>query len=807
MIGAALACLWPIGWGDVASAQQAGSPPQAVQAGALVTVAVPAGPLEAGVLALGRQANLRMLYPSALTAGRRTGGVSGRLAPQEAVARLLAGTGLRATFSGANTVRISDAAAAHTGGAAPDGAMVLDTIDVQGRTESAWGRVEGVVATRSASATKTDTPLLETPQSISVVTADQITQQGTQSIGDVVRYSPGTRGDIFGVSTTRDYIRTRGFSPTYYQDGLILPYGITGQGSQAEPYGMERVEILRGPASVMFGQTPPGGIINMISKRPSEDARREVFVQGGTFNRLQGGFDLTGPANAEKTLLYRVVGMGRLSDTQVNDARDDRFYIAPSLTWRNETTTLTVLGQFQRDRAGIIDQYFPAAGTLYGNPHGRISSRINLGEPGVDRFRRDLYSIGYELTHRFDNGLTFRQNARYAYADVYNASTYSMDFLADNRTLTRNFGVINRKLSYFTIDNQLLADVSTGPLQHRVIVGLDYRYGRESALNGSATAPDLDVFAPVYGRPMGPVAFDQKYAESTAQVGVYVQDQIRFDRWRLTLGGRLDGVETRYDNHLTGERSRTYDRAFTGRAGLSYLFDNGLAPYVAYSTSFEPVLGVTSVERGSRPFRPTQGRQFEAGVKYQPVGLNALFTLAYFDLVQSNVQTTDPDNIRFQVQTGEVRAQGFEFEARANLTEQLSLIAAYSYINPVVTKSNDPQQVGRQLQHTPQHQASIWAQYAFQGGSLNGVTVGAGMRYIGANFGDTANLWRTPDYTLFDASLTVDLGKIWSEARGATFQVNATNIFDRQTITGCFYAAACMLGQRRTVLATLRYRW
>jgi len=770
---------------------------------------IPAGPLNRALTAFGRQAGLQVTYLASAAAGKMSPGLSGPATREQAIARILQGTGLSYRFTNATTVAISPPGAV-SGAATADGSVLLDTIDVQARNESAWGPVDGVVAHRSASSTKTDTALLETPQSVSVVTAAQVAQQGTQTIGEALRYTPGAYSDIYGTNTTRDLIRIRGFSPKFYQDGLVLPYGIGSQGTQAEPFGLERIEVLRGPSSVLYGQNPPGGIVNMVSKRPLDEARREVFVQGGNFSRLQAGFDVTGPATADKSLLYRVVGMGRNSGTQVDFADNDRYYFAPSFTWRpSGATSLTVLASIQRDRTGIADQYFPAAGTLYGNPNGRIRTSTNIGEPGLDKLDRKMTTIGYEFTHAFSNNLSFRQNAGYNYAEVYNASTYTTGILADNRTITRRFSTIDRTLRYFSIDNQLLAKIETGPLRHEILLGLDHRNSSELALNGGVTsAPNLNIFAPVYGRPFNAFAYNQNYRDFVRQTGVYAQDQIRLDNWLLTLSGRQDWSKTGRNSYFpTRSKTEADDRAFTGRVGLTYLFDNGLAPYVSYSTSFEPVTGSTSPARGAEAFKPTEGEQFEAGLKYQPSWFDGLFTAAVFDLRQTNVSTTDPLDTRYSVQTGEVRARGFEFEARANITSSLSIIGSYSYTDTEITKSNVAAQLGRELPSTPKDQASLWAQYAFKEGPFNGLSLAGGVRYIGPTYGDAVNLWRVPGYTLVDASLTLDLGRIWQPAKGATFQVNANNLFDKEVVNVCFNAYSCMVGQRRTVLATLRYQW
>lgn len=781
----------------------------AVAQQAEASFSIPAGPLNRALAAFGAQAGVQVTYLAASAAGKSAPGFTGRATPEQVLAKILEGSGLSYSFPDRGTVAISVPDARSGGGVSADGSTVLETITVEG--ESATGPVDGLVAHRSSSSTKTDTPLIQTPQSVSVVTADQIKNQGSQTIGQALQYTPGTRGEAYGTNTTRDHVRVRGFSPNFYQDGLILPYGIGSQGIQSEPYGIERLEVLRGPSSVLYGQNPPGGIVNMVSKRPQAEARNEVFVQGGTFDRLQGGFDFTGPVNDDGSLLYRLVGVGRKSGTQVDFVDDNRFYVAPSVTWNpTDQTSLTVLGYVQRDDAGISGQYFPAVGTIRPYPNGSyIPTSRYIGEPAVDRFDRRIWSIGYDFSHEFNEALTFRQAVRYTNSNVYNHAVFTTGVLANNRTITRRLSSIDRTLDYFNIDNQLLGTLDTGPLEHQWIIGFDHRNNSETATNGRATATNLDVMNPVYAGGVGPYVLTQNYKDYVRQLGIYAQDQIRYADWLLTLSGRYDWSRSGRDNYFPVlAPTRTDEAAFTGRVGLTYLFDNGIAPYVSYSTSFEPVIGATAPARGAVPFQPTEGKQIEFGVKYEPTWFDGLFTAAVYDLRQTNVSTTDPANVGYSVQTGEVRARGAEFEARANITAAFSLLGSYSYTETDVTKSNVAAQLGKDLPSTPRHQASLWAEYAFQEGeALNGLTLGGGVRYVGANFGDTLNVWRASPSTLFDASLTLDLGTLTPEAKGATLAINATNLFDRKTVDVCFNEYSCMYGQRRTVSATLKYQW
>lgn len=697
-------------------------------------------------------------------------------------------------------------------------AIRLDTIEVQGTREQALGPVNGYVATRSATGSKTDTPLIEVPQTVNVVTADQIKAQGAQSVSEALRYTAGVRGETYGAASQFDsYTQIRGFKGDLFLDGLRLPDGAATADwttSVVEPYGLERVEVLKGPSSVLYGQSGPGGLVNMISKRPTATPLREVQLQTGSFGRLQGAFDLSGPVDPQGTFLYRLTGLARNSGTQTDFVDDDRLFIAPAFTWRpSADTTLTVMGQYLRERNGKTSfNYLPTSGTLRPNPvNGRLPWNRYAGEPGFDRFDRDQGSIGYAFEHRFNDSLTFSQNLRYTQNDVYlRALNRNGELLADNRTLNRAAFRIDAAARAFTLDNRLEAKFGTGPASHTALIGLDYRNEISQYDVGRGPAPSIQIFNPVYGAPVADpgINFQRKDAE-LRQLGFYAQDQIKLDRWIATFSGRYDIAETRTRTQTlttnTLARTSTTDRAFSGRAGLSYVFDNGIAPYVSVSTSFQPT---AATDFSGAAFKPLTSRQYEAGVKYQPAWMNASLTAAVFDIRQDNTLTGDPNPAHpfAQVQLGEVSVRGFDIEARTQLTEGLGLIASYAFLDHEITKSSVATDIGKRLPGTPMHQGSLWADSAVQGGPLAGLSLGGGVRFVGSTY-DTNNTVRIPSYTLVDATIGYDLGKLMPALNGAKLSVVAKNLFDRYYVSQCGNVPGCTLGSRRTVLATLSYRW
>ncbi|QIO34009.1 TonB-dependent siderophore receptor [Bradyrhizobium sp. 1(2017)] len=702
--------------------------------------------------------------------------------------------------------------------------------------ERANGPVNGMVARQSATGTKTDTPILETPQSITVVPRQQIELQGAQSIGEAIRYTSGTQGQLYGAASVFDTeVRVRGFIAPRYLDGLRLPYDTTIQFAQprTEPYGLERIEILKGPASGIYGQASPGGILNMVSKRPTIEQRGEVEVQTGSFDRIQGAFDVSGPIDKNREFLYRIVGLGRESDTFVDRNKEQRYFLAPSFTWQPTVdTSLTVLASAQRDRLdGQVHAYLPAYGTLFPNPNGRIPASTYTGEPGFDKIGFDQAMIGYEFRHRFDDAVEFRQNLRVASVDIDMFSMRNAGTLCPiagghvacylpgvvppidpaQRITLRDANFVGGSTKNFAIDNQLQADFNTGWLRHKVLAGLDYQKTTvDTDYRGTFPGFPIDVYNPVYGAtPLPTKATMIPFINTTTnkdQLGIYLQDQIKLDRWNLVLTGRHDHATAETVNRIASVNVPQDDSAFTGRVGLNYVFDFGLAPYISYATSFEPVAGLSLTSATGQPFKPTTGEGIEVGVKYAPPGTRMLFTTAVFDMTQQNVVVNTPTFVPFQV--GAVRVKGVEADFRASINDNFDIIAGGSHIEPIVQEHINPAIVGKDVASVNRDSAFVWGFYKFTGGPVAGLGLGGGVRYTGGVWGDDANLIRVPGYTLADAVLTYDFSYLRHDWRGFNLRINVNNIFDTYHVTNCFTGLAfCALGQPRTVLATLSYRW
>ncbi|SMF43551.1 iron complex outermembrane recepter protein [Tistlia consotensis] len=763
-----------------------GQAPTLAQSGETYGFSIAAQPLASALRAFSEQSGIQVAYGTEDLAGLSGPAVSGRLDAAEALRRLLAGSGVTWRFTDPHTVVLARAAS--------DAAVTLGPVVVEGSGETADGPVAGYVARRSATGTKTDTPLIETPQSVSVVGSEQIRRQQSQTIGEALRFTPGILASQ-GFNRTDDGLYMRGFQindSSLYVNGLRSLSNIYD--GTTDPYQLERIEVLHGPASVLYGQSSPGGVVNMVTKLPTIDPLHEIEAQLGNDDRKQVATDHGGALDEAGQFSYRLTALVRDSGTMVDYIDDDKAFVAPAFTWRpDEDTALTLLATYSQSST---DYYygFPAEGTVVDNPNGRIARNRFLGEPDFNKWERSSYSAGYRFEHRFDERFELRQNLRYAefennYNDIYFGS-----WLADERSVTRGAYSRNDQSSLFALDTQLQAELTTGPLEHTALLGIDYNRTTFQRVQYNGTVAPLDLYDPVYGASvtLASAPGTDSYQQGD-QVGLYAQDQIALGSWRLLLGGRQDWANDRTDNHVTGSSAETDQSAFTGRVGLVYLFDFGLAPYVSYAESFEPQSGT---DAGGGAFDPTTGQQVEAGLKFQPKGADSSVTLSFYHLTRQNVLTSDPDNAGFSVQTGEIRSRGVELEAKLALAEGLNLLAGYAYTDAEVTESNSGD-LGTRPENTPEHMASLWADYAFQDGPLQGLRLGGGVRYVG----DTVDLSATttvPAYTVADAMVSYETGP-WR------LGINATNLFDKEYIAACTYG--CFYGEGRTVIGSVALRW
>lgn len=756
---------------------------------------IPAQDLNGAILSFAQKAGIQVFFDTARFGGRRSSAVTGTLSPPEALGMVLRGTGLTYRFTAPNRVTLEDPTASATSGGAP-GAITLDTLDVHG---AGTGPV-GYVATHDTTGTKTETPLIETPQSVSVITRKELDDRGVQTLTDAINYTPGIRSGQSGYDPRFDTFTIRGFDATYtgiYRDGLRLP-GANMSIFKIEPYGVETVTVLRGPISALYGLGSPGGLVDVTSKRPTEKAFGEVEVQGGTYDWKQAQFDIGGPLDKDATLLYRLTGLLRDagSPNVYNGGTNDMTFIAPAVTWKPTTETrITILGEYQNSQTPAALPYYAWTGSSL-DTFGK-----NFGD--YNALKQEQYRIGYSVEHDINNIFTIRQNLRYGSTNTIVRYTGATSLDEATNIVSRYAGFVHDYLDSFVVDTQVEANFRTAAIEHRLLIGLDYSNLTLNGGIGYGAAADYDL---TIGQPIGSTSDPDfnaaRYRQHTGQTGLYVQEQARLDRWILTATGRQDWVDSTNDNLLNNTSQNKDDSKFTSRVGLTYLFDTGIAPYITYSTAFLPNVGVG--ENGDA-FNPTTSRQIEAGVKYQPSGFDGFFTASIFQINQNNGLVTDPANPLYQIQTGEVRAQGLELEAVANLGPGLRLRGSYTYLN-LTTLAGDPETIGRWPSGQPQNAFAIWVDYQVQPGTqLAGLGLGAGVRYTGATWGNALNTFQNDAYTLVDAKISYDFGVMTPKLKGWSAQINAQNLLNETYIT-CD-AGYCYQGAPRTVLAGLKYRW
>ena len=676
-----------------------------------------------------------------------------------------------------------------------------------GFVETPRGPVNGYVANRSSSGTKTNTPIMETPQSVSVIGADQIRDQKATKLDEVLRYTAGVRAGTFGADTRNDWWLIRGFKSDdigLFLDGTQLFY--TAYASwRLPPSNMERVEVLRGPSAVLYGGSSPSGIVNVISKMPPTEPIRYIETGVNNFGNAYVGFDVGGPVATQPQdgkLFYRVVGEIRNGDTQVNFTPDNNYFIAPSFTWKPDAdTTFTVLASASKtDTRGI--NFLPYQGTVTNAPFGKIPTSFFAGDPSVDKFTREQEMLGYQFERNVTDDLTFRQNARFAHIDLTYRGYIGNGWGNINAaSLGRYNWYAKDTANQADLDNQLEYRFNTGPVRHTMLFGVDlkgYQIDDYQAFN-FGTVPPINVLNPVYGIniPLTGPPF-RNFLITQKQAGTYLQDQMKLGNFTLVLSGRNDWVETTQAARDTGATlASNNDSQFSGRAGLIYNFDNGIAPYISYATSFNPIIGLNAQ---NQLFQPETGQQAEIGVKVAPKGFDGYFTASVFNLKRQNVPTTDPIITTLQNQTGEVTSRGIELEAVANATKELKLIGAFTAYHLFTSKDLDPALIGKTPTNTPELLVSGWADYTFKDGPLEGFGFGGGVRYVGSSWADAANTLEVPAVVLGDLAVHYE----WQNWRTA---INVTNLTDKIYVASCASDTSCFYGDRRRVTASVSYKW
>jgi iron complex outermembrane receptor protein len=661
-----------------------------------------------------------------------------------------------------------------------------------------------VLADRAVVATKTATLLVEIPQSVSIVTADQIAERGVFNYQDVFRYTAGVDTERFGDDQRGDSFSARGFALKQYLDGLNKTPNFV-YGSRIETFTLERAEVLRGPSAVLYGAGSAGGLLNAVSKRPKFEFGGELGLEVGDYKRRILNADFTGPLG--ENFAGRFVGVARDAELMSPGQKNDKYVAMPSVTWKpSERTELTLIGLYQKEDLGT-QTYLPMEKTLNASSTDpSIPIDAFVGEPGFNHMKTDQYAGTVLFSHRFNDLISVESNTRYIDQKVDYAEVYGYGFppYADpERTLlVRQFYVLDTSYTIFNTDNHALFDFETGGLTHKMLLGVDYTKFNDDRQEGyscpgyfispcwpSNPVPALNVYDPDYGQPFD-YGFTSAFETKSTQLGYYLQDQMKFNKVSFVLGARRDEVssETTFSPEET-------TRATTYKAGVIAELLPGFSPFLSYSESFEPILG--SDAQGN-PFDPQDGRQYEGGIKWQP-NPNSLITASYFDIEENNLLTQDPNDINHSIQGGKIGSKGYELEAIFNFEGGFGLTANYSHTKAEVLETTTLHTKGDRLEDLPEDLASLWANKTFTVNDDLAWRIGAGVRYVGDKI-DYYQLVTTPSVTLWDAMAQVS----W---RTWYFALNVNNVADKEYYASCggyaFPDGSCNPGQTRTVVGSI----
>ncbi|NVN24088.1 TonB-dependent siderophore receptor [Asaia siamensis] len=668
-------------------------------------------------------------------------------------------------------------------------------------------------ATIASSATKSNTPLIETAQSVTVVTRNEMDIRGVLTLNQAIRYAAGITPDLRGgVGTRYDLFQLRGFTIPEFLDGLRLQDSPTGYAiAQIDTSRLERLEILKGPASALYGQSSPGGLVALQSKTPLDKASYgSVNATGGMFDLYRVDADMGGYATKDGSIRYRVYGTVNGQHTQLTRTGSRRFSISPTVSFGgNGPDTLTLIGNYQYDPEAGTYGGVPLEGSLKPAPFGGYLPRnFYDGDARFEKFNRKHGAFTYIYTHRFNNDWSFSTRGRYddlstQYRSVYNAGYWD----ADGMLPRYGFGTTEhtRNLAF---DSGFHGKLRTGPFVHMLMAGFDYQQQWANETAGQSNAPDLNVFAPNYDMGIDPLETYARYKVDSHQIGAYGQDEIHWGGLILTGSIRNDWFRSRQIEYLSDSNSKQSPSQITWRASGLYHFKFGLAPYISYATSFQPQTGVVLETSGStHQANPSIGKQLEGGLKYQLPGTPILLTAAGFHIEQTNVLVSIPNSI-YNTQQGLVHSDGFEFEAHMDSWHNLTVDAAVS-----VQRVHDDS-TGKPLIQSGRGNASLFGFYTVPGGRLRSLGFGAGMRYSASAYGGEASYGsaNVPQYALFDASLRYDLVNVSRSLKGWTVGANVRNLFDKNYVTNCLAYAAygqafCYYGERRNAQATLGFAW
>ncbi|NEQ20626.1 MAG: TonB-dependent siderophore receptor [Microcoleus sp. SIO2G3] len=656
---------------------------------------------------------------------------------------------------------------------------------------------EGYNPSSATTATRTDTPLRDIPQSIQVIPQPVIEDQNALRLGEALRNASGVVTTT-GRAQEGDGIYIRGFggpfNSSFRRNGLRDqngPFVIT------DPANIDRIEILRGPASVLFGEGNPGGTVNIVTEQPLSEPFYEIEATVGNYDFYRGAIDISGPLNESRTILYRLNAAAQTSGSFIDFFDEERYFIGPSLALRlGDRTQLTLEAEYQNT---ISPGYFglPAFGTALDNPNGELPLDLFTGEPDESQNDIRIYRLGYNLEHQFSDNWEIRNAFQLTDRDNDGLQIGLTGVRDDNRTFDRFYF---RNLEPFSVrtyalDTYVSGEFSTGSIQHQLVFGFDLSRA-ESRLNGIfGNAGPLDLFDPDYGQPLE-AGDPNRSLQTNDALGIYIQDQIDLtDNLIVLLGGRFDIVSQTREDYVANSETFQQDEAFSPRLGIVYQPIEPISIYASYSRSFQQVVGDLLDDS---LFEPERGTQYELGIKADVTDrLSA--TLALFDLTRTNVLTSDPRDPIFSIQSGRQRSRGVELDVAGEILPGWNIIAGYAYTDARVVEDNTFEE-GNRLDNVPEHSFNFWTTYEIQEGDLRGLGFGLGFFFIGDREGDLSNTFELDSYLRTDAA-------IYYRRDRFSAALNFKNLFDVDYFSNALNQFRLYPGEPFTVQATISWQF
>lgn len=661
------------------------------------------------------------------------------------------------------------------------------------------GAVDGYLASGTATALKSGAPLTEIPQSVSVVTSEELEDRAPKNVDEAVAYVPGVTSGIWGVDDRYDQFLIRGFdlgTSGIFRDGLSSK-AQNFSGFMIDPYMIDRIDVLRGPSSVVYGSNDAAGMINIITKRPVFERFTDAELSYGSHDTTTLGLDTGGVLDKSETLAWRLTALKRDGANEIEGSQNDRDLIALGLTWEpTDRTSVTLLGHWQKDDR-TPNSFLPVTGEDYPASYGDLPYDFTDSQHAFNRFATEQTSIGWQAQHDLTEQVTLRQNFRYArqrtdYRHLYFNGMHDPDWNPTEDSMNYAAFAVDEVARHTALDNQIEYRSRFAGGDNTLLFGADYVRQEVDGTSAYDDSYQIDIRNPNYDFDVAYPAVYQNSRTVVTEKGIYLQDHLKLQNGvSLTAGLRRAWVENETYDRLTDTTSRQKDNATTGLFGLTYDLGNGFIPYASYTESFTTNIGQKF--DGSQ-FDPTEGKQYEVGLRYAPTDRNLLLSAAVFEINKTNIKTTDPAHTEHSIQTGEVRHRGVELEARGELNEQFSFIAGYTYLDPKITSSTEGDE-GNRTALAPRHQASLWVDYDFQN-RLKGLNLGGGIRYIGSSFGDNANTREVDAYTLVDMAVRYE----WEDY---TVALNVNNVLDKDYYATCDTSVGCISGAGRNATLTL----